>query len=251
VLTPQRKAYILKVLKSQGQIIAKEISEELELSEDTIRRDLRELAAEGKLQRVHGGALPASPAVGDFAVRQQIATDGKVAVGRAAAALVRPGQVVILDGGTTTLQLAKHLPHDLRATVVTHSPTIAVALQEHPTIEVIMIGGRLFKHSVVAVGAAAVDAISRIRADTYFMGVTGIHVEAGLSTGDLEEAHIKRALSAAAAETHVLVTAEKVNAASPFVIAALTDVDGVVVESSVSKQAIAAYKKLGLSVVRA
>ena len=90
MLTPQRKAYLLKVLKTQGQIIAKDISAELELSEDTIRRDLRELAAEGKLQRVHGGALPASPAVGDFAVRQQIAPDGKVAVGRAAATAGRP-----------------------------------------------------------------------------------------------------------------------------------------------------------------
>lgn len=251
MLTPQRKAYILKVLKEQGEVIAKDISEELELSEDTIRRDLRELAAEGKLQRVHGGALPASPAVGDFAVRQQIAPDGKVAVGRAAAGLVKPGQVVILDGGTTTLQLAKHLPLDLRATVVTHSPTIAVALQEHPAIDVILIGGRLFKHSVVTVGAAAVDAISRIRADTYFMGVTGIHPDAGLSTGDLEEAHIKRALSAAAAETHVLVTAEKVNAASPYVICALSEIDGVVVERRVAKSVLDTYKKLKLSVVRA
>jgi DeoR/GlpR family transcriptional regulator of sugar metabolism len=251
MLTKQRKAYILKVLKEHGEVIAKAISEELELSEDTIRRDLRELAAEGKLQRVHGGALPASPAMGGFAVRQQIATDGKVAVGGAAAKLVRPGQVVILDGGTTTLQLAKHLPPDLQATIVTHSPTIAVALQEHPTVEVILIGGRLFKHSVVAVGAAAVDAISRIRADIYFMGVTGIHAEAGLSTGDMEEAHIKRALMAAAAETHVLVTVEKVNAASPYVIAALTDIDGVVCESTVPKTTLATYKKLGLSVVRA
>lgn len=251
MLTKQRKAYLLDVLKDRGQIIAKEISSELELSEDTIRRDLRELAAEGKLQRVHGGALPASPAVGDFAVRQQIAPDGKVAVGRSAAKLVRPGQVVILDGGTTTLQLAKHLPADLRATVVTHSPTIAVALQEHPTVDVILIGGRLFKHSVVTVGAAAVDAISRIRADTYFMGVTGIHATAGLSTGDLEEAHIKRALIASAAETHVLVTAEKVNAASPYVICGLSDIDGVVVASDVPKQVATTYRKLGLAVVTA
>jgi DeoR/GlpR family transcriptional regulator of sugar metabolism len=251
MLTKQRKAYILKILGEHGEVIAKDISEELELSEDTIRRDLRELAAEGKLQRVHGGALPASPAVGDFAVRQQIAPDGKVAVGRAAAALVKPGQVVILDGGTTTLQLAKHLPMDLRATVVTHSPTIAVALQEHPTIEVIVIGGRLFKHSVVTVGAAAVDAIGRIRADTYFMGVTGIHPEVGLSTGDMEEAHIKRALSAAAAETHVLVTGEKVNAASPYIVCSLSEIDGVVVERKVPQSALNTYKKLKLSVVRA
>jgi DeoR/GlpR family transcriptional regulator of sugar metabolism len=143
------------------------------------------------------------------------------------------------------------LPLDLRATVVTHSPTIAVALQEHPTIEVILIGGRLFKHSVVTVGAAAVDAISRIRADTFFMGVTGIHPDAGLSTGDMEEAHIKRALSTAAAETHVLVTAEKVNAASPYVICALSEVDGVVVERRVAKSVLDAYRKLKLAVVRA
>src|SRR6185312_5851632 len=110
----------------------------------------------------------------NFAGRQQLAGDAKVAIGRTAAALVRPGQIVILDGGTTTLQLARHLPPDLQATVVTHSPTIAVALVEHPSVEVVLIGGRLFKHSVVAVGAAAVEAVARIRADLYFMGVTGI-----------------------------------------------------------------------------
>jgi DeoR/GlpR family transcriptional regulator of sugar metabolism len=71
--------------------------------------------------------------------------------------MIQPGQVVILDGGTTTLQLALHLPPDLRATIVTHSPTIAVALAEHPSVEVVIIGGRLFKHSVVAVGAAAIE----------------------------------------------------------------------------------------------
>jgi DeoR/GlpR family transcriptional regulator of sugar metabolism len=158
---------------------------------------------------------------------------------------------VILDGGTTTQQLAQHLPRDLKATVVTHSPTIAVALVEHPSVEVVMIGGRLFKHSVVAVGAAAVEAISRIRADVYFMGVTGIHPQAGLSTGDLEESHIKRALSASAAETYVLISAEKLNAASPYVIAALNEVDGIIVEPGITEESLAPYRKAGLSIVRA
>ena len=251
MLASQRKEYLLGVLKETGQIIAKSVSQELGLSEDTIRRDLRELASEGRLQRVHGGALPASAAVGDFAARQQLAPDGKVAIGRAAAKLVRPGQVVILDGGTTTLQLARHLPPDLQATVVTHSPTIAVALVEHPSIEVVLIGGRLFKHSVVAVGAGAIEAIARIRADLYFMGVTGIHPQAGLSTGDLEEAHVKRALIASAAETYVLVSAEKLNAASPYVIAALTEVDGMIVEPGVAAESLARYEREGFSVMRA
>lgn len=251
MLARQRKAYLLEVLANTGQIIAKSVSGELGLSEDTIRRDLRELASEGRLQRVHGGALPASPAVGDFAAREQLAPDGKAAIGRAAARLVRSGQVVILDGGTTALQVATHLPLGLSATVVTHSPTIAVALVEHPSIEVVLIGGRLFKHSVVAVGAAAIEAIARIRADLYFMGVTGIHPHAGLSTGDLEESHVKRALLASAAETYVLVSGEKLNAASPYVIGAIGDVAGIIVEPGISAESLAPYEGVGLTVIRA
>ena len=95
---------------------------------------------------------PASPAVADFTARTGIGQEAKVEVGRLAAGLVRPGQTVAVDGGTTALQLARHLPRDLAATVVTHSPTIAVELANHPTVEVIIVGGRLFKHSVVAVG---------------------------------------------------------------------------------------------------
>jgi DeoR/GlpR family transcriptional regulator of sugar metabolism len=250
MLASQRKAHLLDILRRTGQIVAKAVSEELGLSEDTIRRDLRELAAEGRLQRVHGGALPASPAIGDFAVRTQLATDGKVAIGREAAKLVKTGQVVILDGGTSTLQLAKHLPLDLRATVITHSPTIAVALVDHPHVEVVLIGGKLFKHSVVAVGAAAIEAIARIRADLCFIGVTGIHPKAGLSTGDLEEAHVKRALIASAAETYVLVSAEKLNAASPYVIVPTTEIAGMVVEPGIAKESLVPFERAGLTVIR-
>jgi DeoR/GlpR family transcriptional regulator of sugar metabolism len=169
------------VLRRDRRLIAKTVSQSLGLSEDTIRRDLRELASEGLLQRVHGGALPASPAMADLAVRQQVSQTGKVAIGRAAARMVRPGQVVILDGGTTAIQIARHLAPDLRATIVTHSPSVAVELADHSGVEVELIGGRLFKHSMVAVGAAAAEAIARVRADIYFMGVTGIHPELGLT----------------------------------------------------------------------
>jgi DeoR/GlpR family transcriptional regulator of sugar metabolism len=251
MLSEQRKQHLLDILRRDGQIIAKNISRSLRLSEDTIRRDLRELAFEGRLQRVHGGALPASPAVGDIALREQLAPEAKRAVARAAAGLVCAGQTIILDGGTTTLQLAKQLPLDLRATVITHSPAIALALHEHAGIEVVLIGGRLFKHSMVCVGAAAIEAIARIRADIYFMGVTAIHAQHGLSTGDLEECHIKRALIASAAETQVLITAEKLNAASPYVIAQLREIDGLIVAADVPKAALAAYKKQGVAIRRA
>jgi DeoR/GlpR family transcriptional regulator of sugar metabolism len=251
MLTRQRKRHIQERLRRDGQVVAKVLSRELGLSEDTIRRDLRELAQEGLLQRVHGGALPTSPAVVDFAGRQRLAPDAKIAIARAAAAMVRRGQVVVLDGGTTTVQVARHLPLDLAVTVVTHSPTVAVALVDHPSAEVVLIGGRLFKHSVVAVGAAAAEAIRRIRADVYFMGVTGIHPQAGLTTGDLEEADIKRAFHDRAAETIVLASSEKLGAASPYLVVPVSDVSGMIVERSVPAEATAPYERLGVTVTRA
>ena len=251
VLTTHRKQHILGLLRQSGQVIARELSQELGISEDTIRRDLRELAAEGLLQRVHGGALPASPALGDFSARTAVATDEKRMIGRAASAMVQPGQVVILDGGTTALQIARHLSPTLKATVVTHSPTIATELVAHPLVEVILIGGRLFKHSVVAVGAPAIEAISRIRADTYFMGVTGIHPEFGLTTGDFEEAHVKRALSASAAETIVLASPEKLNAVSPYLIAPLGEIAGMIVAASTKRKTLAPFERAGITITKA
>ena len=251
MLTQQRKQHILDLLAKEGQIVAKTLAQSLDLSEDTIRRDLRELAKEGLLQRVHGGALPASPAVVDFAARQAIATDAKIAIAKTAASLIQEGQVVLLDGGTTAVQLARHLPSQLQATIVTHSPSVAVELATHPTVEVVLIGGKLYKHSVVTMGTAALEALSHIQADIYFMGVAGVHAEAGLSTGNLEEAYMKKALSEHAAETIVLASTEKLGVASPYVIMPVGGISGLVVEQDVSKSFIQKYKKLGVSVIKA
>lgn len=239
---------LLAMLKQDGKILATSTAAALHVSEDTIRRDLRELAREGLLQRVHGGALPASPAMANFAARQQIAVDDKSAIGRAAAKLIQPGQVVFIDGGTTSAQLVRHVAHDLHATVITHSPSVAVGLSTHPHIEVIMLGGRLFKHSVVGVGAATVQAIGQVRADLYFMGVCSVHPEAGLSTGDFEEACVKRALAAAAAETIVLASLEKLATASPYQVIALDALSGLVTVGTVADDLLAPYRQRGISI---
>ena len=251
MLTRQRKTLILARLKSDGQVVAKAFAQEAGLSEDTIRRDLRELAAEGLLQRVHGGALPSSPALAEFSERRSIATAGKIAIGRAAAAMVRPRQFVFLDGGTTTSQMARHLPLDLKATVVTHSPSIAIELVDHPNVTVELVGGRLFKHSVVSVGVAAMEAIRKIRPDAYFMGVTGIHEDYGLTTGDPEEAAIKRAICELAAETIVLASSEKLGAVSPCLVAPLSDISAVLTEGRVPPKLEAQLHKLKIGIVRA
>lgn len=251
MLTAQRKQLILSRLATQGQIVAGELAVELGTSEDTIRRDLRELAQQGKLQRVHGGALPASAATGDLRVRQQVSSDEKQVLGRFGAQLIKPGQVVMLDGGTTAIQVARQLPADLRATVITHSPNVAVELAAHRHVDIIVLGGRLFRHSMVNVGASVIEAASRFRADLFFLGVTGVHPEAGLSTGDAEEADVKRALHARAAETVVLASSEKLLSASAFVIAPMKALSLLVVPGGTKPKTVAALRAGGVAVQKA
>ncbi|MEV4807826.1 DeoR/GlpR family DNA-binding transcription regulator [Nonomuraea sp. NPDC049421] len=230
MLAAQRRELLLERLRLNGRIIAKDLAAELGISEDSIRRDLRDLAAAGLCQRVYGGALPASPAIADYATRQGVEVPGKQRVAAAAAALIRPGSTAILDGGTTALAVVRALPLDLRATVITHSPTVASALAEHHDVEVYLIGGRLFKHSMVACGAAAAEAARGLNADLFLLGVTGVHPEMGLTTDDADEAAMKRALARQAADTYVLGSAEKIGAASRFAVLPLTEVAGIVTD---------------------
>jgi len=248
MLTAQRKLFLLEKLHRDGRLVARALSIALDVSEDTIRRDLREMARDGLLQRVHGGALPASPATGNLAARAAISPDDKQAIGRAAARLVLPGQVVFVDGGTTAVQLVRHLARGLQATIVTHSPVIACELLPFENIDVILLGGRLLRHSMVAIGAATIEAIGRLRADLYFMGVCSLHPEAGLSTGDFEEAGIKRALCHAAAETVVLASSEKLATAAPYQVVALAEIDGIVAPAGADAVLLAPYRERGITV---
>ena len=250
MLTAERRQFIIEILKRDRKVLSSELSAVLKVSEDTIRRDLRELALEGLLQRVHGGALPASPATASYADRQKQAPQEKEAIARAAAKLIRPGQVAILDGGTTTLQVARHLPLDLAATIVTNSPPIAIALAEHPNIEVVMLGGRLYKKALVNVGAGTIEALGTIRADICLLGVCCLHPEIGISVHNLDEAHIKRSMIARSAEVVGLATAAKLDTAASYIVGSIQALTYLVTAPTVTTEMSIAYKNLGLTVIR-
>lgn len=239
MLAASRKDLVLARLRADGRIVAKDIAAELGVSEDSIRRDLRELDAAGLAVRVYGGALPASPAVVDYAARGSVATASKQRVAKYAASLIEPGMTVLIDGGTTALETVKALDPARSCTIITHSPTIAAGLLDHAA-DVIILGGRLFKHSAVASGAMAMEAAQAISADRFFMGVTGVHDSAGLTTGDADEAAMKRALAGRTAETFVLGSAEKIGAVSRYGVIGLDAIAGVIVdgESSASVDAL-------------
>jgi DeoR/GlpR family transcriptional regulator of sugar metabolism len=251
MLAAQRREFLLETLKREGRIVAKDVAARLGLSEDSVRRDLRELAADGLCQRVYGGALPVSPAMADYAGRASVAVAGKQQVAVAAASLVRPGSTVILDGGTTALAVARALPPDLACTVITHSPTVAAALVQHPVAEVFILGGRLFKHSAVACGAAAVEAAQRISADLCFLGVTGVHPDAGLTTGNADEAAMKRVLASRAAETYILASAEKIGAASPYRVIALGEASAIITDAAAESPVVRELRARQVTVITA
>ena len=132
---------------------------------------------------------------------------------------------------------------------MTHSPTVATALLDHATVEVFLLGGRLFKHSAVTCGAAAVEAAQAIHADVFLLGVTGVHHEAGLTTGDADEAAMKRALAARAADTYVLASSEKIGAASPFTVLPLASVSGVITDAAAHHPVLEQLRQGGTSVI--
>jgi DeoR/GlpR family transcriptional regulator of sugar metabolism len=251
MLAAERRELLLDRLRRDGKIVAKDLAAELGLSEDSVRRDLRELAAAGLCQRVYGGALPASPAEADYAARQRVSPESKERVAARALELIRPSGTVILDGGTTTLAIARLLPESLSCTVITHSPTVAVALLDRPSTEVILLGGRLFRHSAVTCGPTTVEAAQQVSAELFLLGVTGVHPEQGLTTGDSEEAAMKRALAGRAAETFVLASAEKIGAASPYRVLPLPAVAGVITDAPLSDPTVARLTAGGTRVVPA
>ncbi|GIF13661.1 DeoR/GlpR family DNA-binding transcription regulator [Actinoplanes teichomyceticus] len=251
MLAAERRAVLLSHLQTTGKVVAKDVAARLGVTEDMIRRDLRELAAAGLCRRVYGGALPVSAATADHATRATVAADSKARVAAAAATLIRPGSTVLLDGGTTALAVTAALPPELSATIVTHSPTVAAALVAHPAVDVYVLGGRLFKHSVVTCGAATAEAARGISADLFLLGVTGVHPEAGLTTGDVEEAAMKRVLATRAADTYVLASSEKIGAAAPFTVLAPGEVSGIVTDAAPDHPTVRSLRDAGVTIVPA
>lgn len=250
MLNAERRSVILEALGRDGRVVASELSTHFGVSEDTVRRDLRELAQEGLLQRVYGGAVPKSPVSPAYDRRKTEFLPAKSAIGAAAAGFIKEGQVVAFDGGTTSLEVATHLPPHLRVTVVTHSLPVAAALADHPHAHVIVLGGMLWKESLVMVGAATVEAYRGIRADVCVLGVASVHPDLGVGVLNHEEAEVKRAMAAGATEVVVVASGEKLNTSAPFLVGPLSVVTRLVTDPGVPDDALRAFREAGVDVVR-
>jgi DeoR/GlpR family transcriptional regulator of sugar metabolism len=248
MLAYERRNYILDVLKRDGRVVVPALSAELQVSIDTIRRDLRDLAAGGSLLRVHGGALPISPASDSFNERRRHLTPQKVSIAARAAQIVVDGMVIVMGGGITNVQTAERFPRDLHATVITHNPPVAIALAEYAHVEVILVGGRLDKYTMVTVGPEAVTGFQRVRADVCFLGVCSLHPEVGISDFHYDDVQVERAMIACAAEVVALASSEKLNTAAPFVVGPLTELNVLVTDHEADGELLQPYRAAGIEI---
>jgi DeoR/GlpR family transcriptional regulator of sugar metabolism len=250
MLKEERQRKILDLVERDGHVVATQLQDVLSVSGYTVRRDLDELAEAGRLQRVHGGALPRSTVPRTYEARSVESVAGKIATARAAATLLEPDMVAILDGGSTALQLVEAIPAEHHGTFITHSPPVADALGRRPGIEVVVVGGALDRRAMVTLGAQTLDAFSRFTADICFLGLWSIHAEHGISNGYYEEAEVERVMVERADRVVGLASREKLGTVAPFTVCPATKLTHLATEPGATADQVRPFAELGIRVVQ-
>lgn len=231
MLKEERQQKIIDILNIEKKVIASDLSQRFNVSEDTIRRDLKELDSQGSLKRVHSGALRVGPPITDFTYRENIDNDRKKNLAVKALSFLKEDSVIIIDGSTTNLALVKEIPIDFRARIITNSPPIAVQLAHHPNIEVINLGGILYKQSMINLGVETYKALQNIRADLYIMGIYNIDIEVGTSVPTLQEAEIKNQMVQISTEVLGMITNDKFGTISNAIVGSVDDLSFLISEN--------------------
>jgi DeoR/GlpR family transcriptional regulator of sugar metabolism len=251
LMPAERQKEILERIRRDGRVLATDLAREFSTSEDTIRRALRDLAAQGLCARVYGGALAISSASGTNLQRRREAVDRKLALGQKMASIIRPGQFVFIDAGSTNLAVARSLPKSMDLTVATHDPTIAAALADRTDLTLITIGGQVNPFIGAAVDGRALRQILELRPDLLVLGICAIDADDGIAAFHSEDAQMKRSLLERSGSVAIAVLNEKLSASAPFQIGAVDAVADLVVEADAPKQELSDFESRGIRIHRA
>jgi DeoR/GlpR family transcriptional regulator of sugar metabolism len=249
LLIHERHSLILDRLRTDGRVIAAAMAQELSISEDTIRRDLREMAAAGLCKRVYGGALPAIDEAMTLTERLSVKPDRKDALARAAVPLFQAGMTVFIDAGSTNLAIARALPASLRLTVITNSPNVASALIDRTQIDTIMLGGKLDHRTGAVIGARAIAEAANFRPDICVLGSCGFDPDTGISASDFDEAEFKRAVAERSRAIVAAITNEKLGVSAPFDVVPVKAADRIVLEHDAEPETVRELARRGINTV--
>jgi DeoR family fructose operon transcriptional repressor len=249
---PERHQQILNRARAEGRVDVAGLAAELDVTPETVRRDLSALERLGLVRRVHGGAIPVErlgiePGVAD---RERVLAGEKERIAKAALDELPDGGAIILDAGTTTVRLAEMLPQDRELTVVTHALPVATLLAARPNITLHLVGGTIRGRTLAGVGVWAERALADVRVDVTFLGTNGLTVANGLTTPDLAEAAVKRALVAAGRRTVVLADHTKVGRTDLAIVAPLSSVDTFITDTGLDPETTDEIESAGPRVVR-
>lgn len=248
-LIRERQDIILGRLKASGRVLAADLASEFKISEDTIRRDLRDLAARGLCERVYGGALPVAPARGTLGHRKGRDAGEKDRLGKILAAQVDDGMTVFFDASSTNIAAARALAEDCAVTVVTNAPSIAVAFDGRENQTVIMIGGLIHPEVGGAIGAKSIAELERFNFDLCLIGACGLDIEAGLTCFHYDDALFKREIAMRSRRVITAVTTDKIATRAPCSVIALEALDGLVIAPGVKPESRDALARAGVSLI--
>jgi DeoR family transcriptional regulator of aga operon len=250
MLSEERQRAILEIVNRDGRVLVIDLARQFHTSQVTIRKDLEILHTRGRVHRTHGGALPArESALEDPTLREKekLHRKEKLRIATAAARMVTEGQVVILDSGTTTTAIARALRNFQNLTIITNAVNIAAELSGS-ALEVILTGGSLRKNSFSLVGPIAEETLHRLNADILFLGVDGFDVHYGLSTPNLLEAKVNRAMIEISKTSVAVCDSSKFGKRSLSLIAPPSSLHHVITDSGIPRAELTALKKSGLAV---
>ncbi|TXN35198.1 DeoR/GlpR transcriptional regulator [Flagellimonas hymeniacidonis] len=247
MLKEERHQVILNEVRIHNKVLLTDIAELLKVSPDTVRRDIKELHDANKLKRVHGGAISLGFNHYNYANREIYSLEKKSKIAEKGISLLKEGQVVLLSGGTTNLELARLIPPYLKITCFTPSLPIAVQLLPKPNIEIIFIGGRINKDSQITIGGGPLAALSELKADICFLGVNSIHPSDGVTEFDWEIVQLKKAMIKASKKVVVPSISEKINSAQRYKICDVDAIDLLITELDKKDPLLQSYgKNIGL-----
>jgi DeoR family transcriptional regulator of aga operon len=252
LLADERRRAVLEIINREGRITIAELTKRFGVSAVTARVDLAWLTKGGRVVRSHGGAARLSEADFDtpLDIKAPLHRAEKVRIGKAAAALVRNGQTILLDSGTTTVEIARSLNQSgLELTVITHALNIAAELSHSPQVTLMMIGGVLRRISQSFVGPQAQKMLAQLHVDHFFLAVDGLDLETGPSTPDVMEAELDAAMIRIAKQTTVVADSSKIGRRSLTVIAPINSVHRVITDAGIGPERRAALEAKGLEVL--
>jgi DeoR/GlpR family transcriptional regulator of sugar metabolism len=249
MLKEERLEYILKKLGLDKKVLSAELSKLLKVSDDTVRRDLNELALNGLIKKVHGGAVPKTSVPVNYNERSSYAEAEKHDIAEKALSFITANQVIIVDGGTTTLEVARLMPVSLKATVITNSIPVAMQLSDYPGINLILLGGAVLKSSKVSIGTEAIKTLEGIHADLTLLGITSIHPDIGLTVPDWEESKIKKKMVESSKKIIGLATSDKLDKADNYLVCNYEEIDILILDKNITAKELLPYQNRGVEIL--